>query len=166
MTFFSFSQLSVLDCVLDVEQLQLYSVTHDPAPVPALTMESSKSSSESSSALLQQTAPTTPTTATTGQNNHNDGTNTDSMVTVPLSDVQSNSEHSQPEWRSLNIPLTPADPVSPTQSDNGAKSDAGNSMRRSQYSDRVDATEDEVDWAELDKTEEQEPRGEGADEVC
>ena len=123
-------------------------------------MESSDSASAATSAPLQQT----PTTTTpTGQNNQNDGANTDSMVTVPLSEVQSDSEHTQPEWRSLNIPQTPADPVSPTQSENGAKSDAGNSSRRSQCSDR--GMDDEVDWAELDRTEEQEPRGEDADEV-
>lgn len=125
-------------------------------------MESSDSASAATSAPLQQTPTTTTTTA---QNNQNDGANnTDSMVTVPLSEVQSDSEHTQPEWRSLNIPQTPADPVSPTQSENGAKSDAGNSSRRSQYSDR--GLDDEVDWAELDRTEEQEPRGEDADEVC
>lgn len=128
-------------------------------------MESSDSASAATSTPLQQTTPTTPTTTITGQNNQNDGTNnTDSMVTVPLSEVQSDSEHTQPDWRSLNIPQTPADPVSPTQSDNGAKSDAGNSSRRSQCSDR--GMDDEVDWAELDRTEEQEPRGEDADEVC
>lgn len=126
-------------------------------------MESSDSASAATSAPLQQTTPTTPIT-TTGQSNQNDGANTDSMVTVPLSEVQSDSEHTQPEWRLLNIPQAPADPVLPTQSDNGAKSDAENSSRRSQCSDR--GMDDEVDWAELDRTEEQEPRGEDADEVC
>ncbi|OJJ82633.1 putative GTPase activating protein (Evi5) [Aspergillus glaucus CBS 516.65] len=122
-------------------------------------MESSDSASAATSAPLQQIPTTTTTTA---RNNQNDGANTDSMVTVPLSEVQFDSEHTQPEWRSLNIPQTPADPVSPTQSENGAKSDAGNSSRRSQCSDR--GMDDEVDWAELDRTEEQEPRGEDADE--
>ena len=95
------------------------------------------------------------------------------MVTVPLSDIQSNSEHTQPDWRTLDIPPTPPiDLASPTeqQSNNGLKSsDAGAFSAQSPSSERNDASDvegDEVDWAQLDKTEEQEPRGESSDEVC
>ncbi|EAW06998.1 putative GTPase activating protein (Evi5) [Aspergillus clavatus NRRL 1] len=104
---------------------------------------------------------------------------TDSMVTVPLSDVHSTSEHSQPDWRSLDIPPTPlgSDAYSgneaerrttPTQDD--VKSDgrmdrafdAAPSIR-SRSSDEYDRGEG-VDWEELDKTEEKEFRGERSDE--
>ena len=85
------------------------------------------------------------------------------MVTVPLSDVQSNSEHTQSDWRSLDIPVTPT-------GQNALKSDPrGGSSTRSPSSERNDTgdeAEGDVDWAQLDKTEEQEPRGEGSDEVC
>lgn len=36
----------------------------------------------------------------------------------------------------------------------------------SERNDASDVEGDEVDWAQLDKTEEQEPRGESSDEVC
>lgn len=94
-------------------------------------------------------------------------------MTVPLSDIQSNSEHSQPDWCSLDIPPTPPiDLASPTeqQSNNGLKSsDVGDSPLRSPSSERNDASDaegDVVDWAQLDKTEEREPRGRSSDEVC
>ncbi|CAI7598811.1 unnamed protein product [Penicillium viridicatum] len=101
--------------------------------------------------------------------------NHDSMVTVALSDNQSNSEHTQPDWRTLNIPPTPVEmthlekeseesfgPVplqdaartTPTPETPGA--DSGR-----QTGEMFD---NEVDWENLDKTEEQEPRGEGSDE--
>ncbi|GCB22929.1 EVI5-like protein [Aspergillus awamori] len=117
---------------------------------------------------------------------HSDSVNTgshdtDSMVTVPLT---SNSEHTQPDWRSLNIPQTPVDVTSPTRehssdgeedsrttptqepartdldqcSNNGDASSIRS--RSSEERDRSDA----VDWEELEKTEEQEPRCEGSDE--
>lgn len=121
-------------------------------------METSESAA---STPLQSPANTTITTTTT--TTAPDGTNRDSMVTVPLSDVQSNSEHTQSDWRSLDIPVTPTDP-------NALKSDpAGGSSTRSPSSERNDTgdeAEGDVDWAQLDKTEEQEPRGEGSDEVC
>lgn len=96
------------------------------------------------------------------------------MVTVPLSDIQSNPEQSPSDWRSVDVPPTPpVDLVSPTeqqqQDDNGLKSgDVGGSALRSPSSDRNDASDTEgdvVDWAQLDKTEEQEPRGDSNDEV-
>lgn len=123
------------------------------------------------------TTPTTPTTTTTTTvttptTTTRNGTNTDSMVTVPLSDIQSNHEHSPSDWRSIDVPPTPpVDLVSPTEQrhDNGLKSgDLGGSALRSPTSDRNDASDaegDVVDWAQLDKTEEQEPRGESSDEV-
>lgn len=123
-------------------------------------METSESAA---STPLQSPANTTITTTTTTTTTAPDGTNRDSMVTVPLSDVQSNSEHTQSDWRSLDIPVTPTDP-------NALKSDpAGGSSTRSPSSERNDTgdeAEGDVDWAQLDKTEEQEPRGEGSDEVC
>ncbi|KAF7715177.1 Uncharacterized protein PECH_006081 [Penicillium ucsense] len=112
--------------------------------------------------------------------------NHDSMVTVALSDNLSNSEHTQPEWRSLNIPPTPVESHSPvtlqdqtesfgpkvlldaakpipiptdelpsptTQDDNAGKLDLHDEGFKS-----------EGDWTDLDRTEEQEPRGEGSDD--
>lgn len=116
-------------------------------------------------------------------NNH---VHTDSMVTVPLSDIQSNSEHTQPDWRNLDIPQTPVDSTSPevledeseeeiktTPTRDGAKpeveQDSGANPTRSRSHDgkgqRKSGDRDVVDWEELDKTEENEPRGEGSDEV-
>lgn len=122
-------------------------------------METSESAASTPLQSPANTTITTTTTTTTAP----DGTNRDSMVTVPLSDVQSNSEHTQSDWRSLDIPVTPTDP-------NALKSDpAGGSSTRSPSSERNDTgdeAEGDVDWAQLDKTEEQEPRGEGSDEVC
>ncbi|KAL4798335.1 rab-GTPase-TBC domain-containing protein [Aspergillus venezuelensis] len=94
----------------------------------------------------------------------------DSMVTVPLS---SNSEDTQPDWRTLDIPQTPVDsnqseetePMTPTS----AKPDLGSELSRARISVEEDRTDimggDAVDWEELEKTEEQEPRMEGSDET-
>lgn len=112
---------------------------------------------------------------------------TDSMVTVSLSDVQSNCEQSRPDWPLLDMPSTPMDPVSPSESPcelgyptitttptaDVGKPDlepekyrgAGSSIR-SQSSDGSERMQDAAVWEELDKTEEQEPRGQGSDEVC
>jgi hypothetical protein len=95
---------------------------------------------------------------------------TDSMVTVPLS---SNSEDTQPEWRTLEIPQTPVDSTAyaddetdPKATPTSAKPDLQSELARSRISEDVDRTEgDGVDWEELEKTEEQEPRMEGSDEV-
>ncbi|KAL4989588.1 rab-GTPase-TBC domain-containing protein [Aspergillus falconensis] len=98
---------------------------------------------------------------------------TDSMVTVPLS---SNSEDTQPDWRTLEIPQTPVhatthsdDEISPKTTPTFAKSDLGSELARTRISeenDRPDGLEgDGVDWAELEKTEEQEPRMEASDET-
>ncbi|KAL2858479.1 rab-GTPase-TBC domain-containing protein [Aspergillus pseudoustus] len=95
---------------------------------------------------------------------------TDSMVTVPLS---SNSEDTQPEWRTLEIPQTPInsiartnDEISPKTTPTYAKPDLQSELARSRTSDDVDRTEgDGVDWEELEKTEEQEPRMEASDET-
>lgn len=110
----------------------------------------------------------------------------DSMVTVPL---QSSSEHTQPEWRTLDIPQTPIDATTPTVEENPEAEERATrsstpTMERSQpllqpvayrepscsassrSSDEVDRTEqDIVDWEGLEKSEEQEPRNEGSDEV-
>jgi hypothetical protein len=95
---------------------------------------------------------------------------TDSMVTVPLS---SNSEDTQPEWRTLEIPQTPVestsqadDEIDPKATPTSAKPDLQSELARSRISEDVDRTEgDGVDWEELEKTEEQEPRMESSDEV-
>ncbi|KAK9849721.1 hypothetical protein MYU51_013233 [Penicillium brevicompactum] len=105
--------------------------------------------------------------------------NHDSMVTVALSDKQSNSEHTQPDWCTLNIPPTPVEmthleqeneesfgPVplqdaartTPTPEDDMPTPGANGERQQSEMFDT------EVDWENLDKTEEQEPRGEGSDE--
>ncbi|KAE8148893.1 rab-GTPase-TBC domain-containing protein [Aspergillus avenaceus] len=105
----------------------------------------------------------------------------DSMVTVPLSDVQSNSEHSQPEWRTLSIPQTPIEVTSPTQEnipadDPTAKTTPTRDSKpilqphtyrasiRSRSSGEIFRGEEGVDWQELERSEEQEPRTEGSDE--
>ncbi|KAL4908500.1 hypothetical protein BDW74DRAFT_101185 [Aspergillus multicolor] len=98
---------------------------------------------------------------------------TDSMVTVPLS---SNSEDTQPDWRTLEIPQTPVhatihsdEEISPKTTPTSAKPDLGSELARTRISeehDRIDGLEgDGVDWEELEKTEEQEPRMEGSDET-
>jgi hypothetical protein len=109
---------------------------------------------------------------------------TDSMVTVPLSDVQSNSEHSQPDWRTLDIPQTPVESTLPGEEevydeDNVerettptracVKTELATECTSAAPSVRSRSSEeyergDAVNWEELDKTEEQEPRGEGSDE--
>ncbi|KAJ5679905.1 hypothetical protein N7462_008149 [Penicillium macrosclerotiorum] len=109
--------------------------------------------------------------------------NHDSMVTVSLS----NSEHSQPDWRTLDIPPTPIEashdieatkmktesfgpmplqdaarstptprdePPTPTSLADGSGEDTRGE----------EDTDTEADWENLDKTEEQEPRGESSDE--
>ncbi|KAJ5544488.1 hypothetical protein N7461_006792 [Penicillium sp. DV-2018c] len=110
-----------------------------------------------------------PTSPTAHAPNH------DSMVTVALSDKLSNSEHTQPDWRTLDIPPTPIemthlekeseDPfgamlpqdaanITPTLENEGA-----NGVRQT-----GEMFDNEADWENLDRTEEQEPRGEGSDE--
>ena len=114
--------------------------------------------------------------------------NHDSMVTVSLSDIQSNSEHTQPEWRNLDIPLTPVDSTHEAE-DKRVKTESFGPMAlrdaarttptpvdepptptSTEYKTRDktldEESENEVDWENLEKTEEQEPRGEGSDEVC
>lgn len=102
--------------------------------------------------------------------------NHDSMVTVALSDNQSSSEHTQPDWRTLDIPPTPVEmshlekeseqafgPVplrdatrtTPTPENRGT-------IEERKLGEMFD---NEGDWDNLDKTEEKEPRGEGSDEV-
>ncbi|KAB8068957.1 rab-GTPase-TBC domain-containing protein [Aspergillus leporis] len=107
----------------------------------------------------------------------------DSMVTVPLSDIQSNSEHTQPDWRTLDIPQTPIEVTSPTEESVNADdpttrttptrdSDKPILQPHTYRSSIVSRSSEEifrgdvdgVDWQELDKSEEQEPRGEGSDE--
>lgn len=112
----------------------------------------------------------------------------DSMVTVPLSDVQSSSEHSQPEWRTLDIPQTPVDATPPVEENPEAEEyetrmstptmDTAQPIlqpiayREPSYSAQSRSSEegersenDMVDWEGLEKSEEQEPRREGSDEV-
>lgn len=113
--------------------------------------------------------------------------NHDSMVTVSLSDIQSNSEHTQPEWKTLDIPPTPVEEKQETEAQTTQARGATESFGPVALQDAArttptpdddaptltsakyvpaDEEEDlEVDWENLDKTEEQEPRGEGSDDV-
>lgn len=107
--------------------------------------------------------------------------NTDSMVTVPLSDAQSNADASHPDWSSPNNPHTPAggfpvvnDQPNVTQApsctlgselDEQDRTDDSSVLPDTDGAHQDDADGDVVDWAELEKTEEQEPRGEQSDEV-
>jgi hypothetical protein len=110
------------------------------------------------------------------------------MVTVSLSDIQSNSEHTQPDWRTLDIPPTP---VLVTHESEAIKSktesfgpmallDAARTTptpvdelptptsaepRHVNAGQTGEEDENEVNWENLDRTEEQEPRGEGSDDV-
>lgn len=100
------------------------------------------------------------------------GNPTDSMVTVSLSDIQSNSEHSQPD-----CPQTPVEDrqvESETTYKTEEESISPVPLRDAVNATPVPADEDDldegenldlVDWENLEKTEEQEPRGEGSDEV-
>ncbi|KAI3112332.1 hypothetical protein CBS147333_3762 [Penicillium roqueforti] len=101
--------------------------------------------------------------------------NHDSMVTVALSDNQSSSEHTQPDWRTLEIPPTP---VEMTHLEKESEDSFGPMPLRdaarttptpeTTSADKAGKTremfDNEVNWEKLDKTEEQEPRGEGSDE--
>lgn len=90
----------------------------------------------------------------------------DSMVTVSLS---SNSEHTQPEWRTLDIPRTPVEVTSPANAEDAERTTPtlgpAKSIRSRNSEDGERGDGDMVDWEELEKTEEQEPRREGSDEV-
>jgi len=109
--------------------------------------------------------------------------NHDSMVTVSLSDIQSNSEHTQPDWRNLHIPPTPVESTHEAER-NHVKTDSFGPMALRDAARTTptpvdepptptwtenktldEETNDEVDWENLEKTEEQEPRGESSDEV-
>ncbi|KAJ5606600.1 hypothetical protein N7510_009381 [Penicillium lagena] len=104
---------------------------------------------------------------------------TDSMVTVSLSDIQSNSEHTPPDWRSLDIPPTSAEEDSPLESEANSTEDeelAPTLLTNAVYTPPPiekeeegdipdsDSDLDDLDWEHLDRTEEQEPRGEGSDD--
>ncbi|KKK19407.1 hypothetical protein P175DRAFT_0511506 [Aspergillus ochraceoroseus IBT 24754] len=112
-------------------------------------------------------------------------TQTDSMVTVPLS---SNSEHTQPEWRTLQLPQTPTeaagsdDKIDPKATPTATTLEPGKPelepgpiqgsraasirSRSSQDNGQGEAQEgDLVDWEELEKSEKQEHRLEGSDET-
>lgn len=105
---------------------------------------------------------------------HHGHHNTDSMVTVPLSDVQSNADPS---------PQTPVDDSPHMVHDTNTTPVHGHALKSELDPDQdrtlpsippphsgmdqaEDPEDDVVDWAELEKTEEQEPRGEQSDEVC
>ncbi|KAL4914984.1 rab-GTPase-TBC domain-containing protein [Aspergillus aurantiobrunneus] len=99
--------------------------------------------------------------------------NTDSMVTVPLSP---NSQDAQSDWRTLESPQTPVDTTPPSDDETdskttptSAKPDLRTELSHSRVSEENDQTDglegDAVDWEELEKTEEQEPRSEGSDET-
>lgn len=112
---------------------------------------------------------------------------TDSMVTVPLSP---NSERARelsqvdlarPDWQTQDVPQTAIAITAPSESapesapdndDDDAKTllepvayqASTPSSIRSRSSEEMPRSE--VDWEELDRTEEQEPRGDSSDEVC
>lgn len=104
------------------------------------------------------------------------------MVTVSLSDVQSNSEHTQPDWHTLDIPQTPVESSCNSESNQNRPQSFGPGPQALQDAAKTSiapvdepptptapqdkAIEDDMDWENLEKTEEQEPRGEGSDEVC
>ncbi|KAJ5174224.1 uncharacterized protein N7482_000101 [Penicillium canariense] len=114
------------------------------------------------------------------------GPNHDSMVTVALSDIQSNSEHTQPDWRTLDIPPTPVQ-ATHCKEDNKTKTESFGPMAlqdaarttptpvdepptptlaeagQTNARQTEEEADNEVDWENLDRTEEQEPRGEGSD---
>lgn len=106
------------------------------------------------------------------------------MVTVSLSDIQSNSEHTQPDWRTLDIPPTPVESSHESEiNHNRTQSFGPQALRDAAKTTPVpldepptptvaenktvddDSDDEVVDWENLEKTEEQEPRGEGSDEV-
>ncbi|KAJ5190192.1 uncharacterized protein N7498_009177 [Penicillium cinerascens] len=108
--------------------------------------------------------------------------NHDSMVTVSLSDIQSNSEHTQPDWRNLDIPPTPVESTHGPEGNHSKTESFGPMALRdaarttptpvdepptpTSTKDKTsdEETDNEVDWENLEKTEEKEPRGEGSDE--
>ncbi|KAJ5733535.1 hypothetical protein N7493_002321 [Penicillium malachiteum] len=108
--------------------------------------------------------------------------NHDSMVTVSLSDIQSNSEHTQPDWRNLDIPQTPVEKIreveitrnttdsfGPMPLRDAAKTttlptDEPQTPTSAEPRPIEDDVEHDVNWENLDKTEEQEPRGQGSDD--
>jgi hypothetical protein len=98
------------------------------------------------------------------------------MVTVALSDNQSSSEHTQPEWRNLDIPSTPVNNTHEGESFGPmALQDAARTTpvpisepstpTATRDKDVEEEIDNEVDWTNLEKTEEKEPRGEGSDDV-
>lgn len=123
---------------------------------------------------------------------HSEGSpnHTDSMVTVPLSDVQSNPQTPN-ERRTFDIAERPTeengeqavlvedkvegrtastvdcDPTTVEGKEHRA-SDSSEQSRSSHGSEQPDspAETDGVNWEGLEKTEELEPRNEGTDEVC
>ncbi|KAJ5623594.1 hypothetical protein N7490_012199 [Penicillium lividum] len=123
---------------------------------------------------MADSTPTTPISP------HGHALNHDSMVTVSLSDIQSSSEHTQPDWRTLEIPPTPvatthksdanrnvADSFGPMLRDTAQSSQRPTDPSTPTSAEPRNVEEDmdhEVDWVNLDKTEEQEPRGEGSDD--
>ncbi|KAJ5231891.1 uncharacterized protein N7469_006479 [Penicillium citrinum] len=101
--------------------------------------------------------------------------NHDSMVTVSLSDIQSSSEHSQPDWRNLDIPPTPVNashegesfgpmPLQDAARTTPVPMSEPSTPIATRDKDADDEAENEVNWESLEKTEEKEPRGEGSDE--
>lgn len=120
-------------------------------------------------AVMEKSEPTSPVAP--------HAPNHDSMVTVSLSDIQSSSEHTQPDWRNLDIPPTPVnashegDSFGPMPLQDAARtspvpvSEPTTPTATRDNKDAEEETDNEVDWENLEKTEEKEPRGEGSDEV-
>lgn len=100
----------------------------------------------------------------------------DSMVTVSLSDIQSSSEHSQPDWRNLDIPPTPVNashegesfgpmPLQDAVRTTPVPMSEPSTPTATKDTEAEEDADNEVNWENLEKTEEKEPRGEGSDEV-
>lgn len=125
-------------------------------------------------------------------NSESSPNNTDSMVTVPLSDIQSDIQSNPQtpnEWKTFDIPEVPVEesgeqegPVgdnaegqttptidcSPTTVEGRERrvSDSSERSRNSRGSEADSPPDSEgVNWEGLEKTEELEPRNEGTDEV-
>ncbi|KAJ5884701.1 hypothetical protein N7495_009211 [Penicillium taxi] len=106
----------------------------------------------------------------------------DSMVTVALSDIQSSSEHTQPDWRTLDIPQTPVqssheveshrnhttsfgpEPLQDAARTTPVPMDSPQTPTIPEEAHSDDDTPSQVNWENLEKTELEEPRSEGSDD--
>lgn len=127
---------------------------------------------------MSSAEPASPVTPTSP--NGSQAPNHDSMVTVSLSDIQSNAGDA-PDWRTLlDLPPPPMQKFMETHGNNtelfgpiplqdAAKTNILHDEPATPTSTELKQIDEdkelEPDWESLDKTEEQEPRGEGSDDV-